>query len=447
MAAGFAGVLAAMALLSAVPARAQTSSPAEDETGTTLRQLGFKGTVVGKSFAHFAETPNDDRNFRNEGIVAVEWARRLAPWADAKIVVEGRIDDNHYADDLYFRVPEDNEHRSYLDLKEAVLGFQKPPVTVTIGKQFFAWGTADGYNPTDNLNPYDYLDPIDRQKLAVYSVAAQLTAGRASLILALAPLFTPSRVPLATSRWASPVPEGITAIIEPRDAPPTTLGNVQYGARLRGTVAGWDLSLTYFEGFQHTPVIKQTTATVAPGIAIPRFTPAFTRMRVAGVDFSTTFGKLEVHGEAAGKFVVRDGRDDRVEWIVGVNYAWDELGVRWLERIQLIAEYSREEILRSDSGSEIVAFDNRLGLPNTAFRNAAIGRLLFHFNDDTQFELGGTVNFERSVNSYLKAAVTHKITDALHATAGLDLMSGSRSTFWGRWRDNDRVYLVLKYFF
>jgi hypothetical protein len=446
MAGSLASILSAVALLSAVPARAQTSSPAEGEAGS-LRQLGLKGTAVLKSFGHFAETPNDDQNFRNEGILAIEWERRLAPWADAKVAVEGRIDDTDYADDFYFRVPEDNEHRSYLDLKEAVLGFQKHPVKLTIGKQFFAWGTADGYNPTDNLNPYDYLDPIDRQKLAVYSVATQLTARRASLTLVLVPLFTPSRVPLATTRWAPLVPEDLASVIAPRDVPPTTAANMQYGARLRGTVAGWDLSVSYFDGYEHTPVIKQTTAVVAPGIELPRFTPVFTRMRVAGVDVSTTFGKLEVHGEAAASFVVRDGRDDRLEWIAGVNYEWDELGLRWLERIHLIAEYAREEILSSDSGSEIVRSDNRLALPNTAYRNAAIGRLLFHFDDDTQFEVGGTVNFERSVNSYLKAALTHKITDALHAIVGLDLISGPRDTFWGRWRDNDRVYVSLKYFF
>jgi hypothetical protein len=402
---------------------------------------------MGKSFAHFDETENDDRNFRNEGILQLEWARRLAPWLDAKVVAEGRVDDDQYADDVYFNVPEDNEHRSYVNLKEAVLGVQQHPVKLTIGKQFFAWGTADGYNPTDNLNPYDYLDPIDREKLAVYSAAAQLTAGPASLTLVLVPLFTPSRVPLATTRWVPPLPESIAAITEPRDLPPETAGNMQYGARLRGTVAGWDLSVSYFEGFEPTPVIKQTTTVVAPGVETATLTPVFTRMRVAGADFSTTVGKLEVHGEAAAKFVVRDGRDDRLQWIAGINYTWDELGLSWLDRIQLIAEYAREEILASDSDSEILELDDQLALPNNAFRNAAIGRLLFHFNDDTQLEVGGTVSFEGSVNSYLKAALTHKITDALHIITGVDVISGPRDTFWGRWRDNDRAYVFLKYFF
>lgn len=441
-----AGALAALVMLNTVPARAQTPNPAEQGTWS-LRQLGFKGTAIGKSFAHFEETPNDDQNFRNEGILQIEWARRLAPWADARIVGEGRIDDARYADDFYFRVPEDNERRSYLDLKEAVLGIEEHPVRFTIGKQLFAWGTADGFNPTDNLNPYDYLDPVDREKLAVYSAAAHLTATRASLTLVLVPLFTPSRVPLATTRWSPLVPEDIAAAIEPRDLPATTAENMQYGARARGTVAGWDLSVSYFEGFEPTPVIKQTSVPVAPGVEIPRFTPVFTRMRVVGADVSTTFGKLEVHGEVAAKFVVRDGRDDRLQWIAGINYQWDDFELGWLDRIHLVVEYAREEILGSDSRSEIVPLDDRLALPNNAFRNAAIGRLLFRFNDDTQLEVAGTANFDGGVSGYVKVALTHKITEALHATVGLELLSGPRDTFWGRWRDNDRAYVLLKYFF
>jgi hypothetical protein len=253
-------------------------------------------------------------------------------------------------------------------------------------------------------------------------------------------------VPFTTSRWLA-VPEEVAALADPRELPPNTARNMQYAARLRGTVAGWDLSVSYFEGFEATPVIEETTAIVAPGVAVSRFTPVFTRMRVPGFDFSTTFGKLEVHGEAAAKFVVRDGRDDRFQGIAGINYAFDELELSWLDRIHVIAEYAREEVFASDSSSPVLDLDDRLALPNNGFRDAAIGRLLFHFNDDTQLEVGGTVNFEGSVNHYLNVELTHKATDALHVTTGFDFFNGPRDTFWGRWRDNDRFYMLVKYFF
>ncbi len=436
-----------VALAGAVPAiRAQSSGPTEPEP-LSLSRLGLKGMASVKSIAYFSETPNDRRSFYDEGLLQVEWARRLAPWVDMKAVVEGRADDNNFADGFHFEVPDRNRHRSYFDLKEAMLGLQGDPLRLTIGKQLFAWGTADGYNPTDNLNPYDYMDPIDREKLAVYSVAAQLTAQRVGLTLVVAPLFTPSRVPLTTSRWFPALPADTLAIAAPRGLPSTTAQNMQYAARLRATVAGWDLSLSYFEGFEHTPVIRQTIVALVPGVEVPLLTPVFTRMRVAGFDFSTTFGKLEVHGEAAAKFVVRDGRDDRLQGIVGVNYAWDELGLRWLDRIHLIVEYARQEIFASDTRSNVLPQNEVLTLPNNAFTDAVITRLLFRFSEATQLEVGGTVNLVGSANYYSKAALTHKLTDSLHVTVGLDILGGARDTVWGRWRDNDRVYCFLKYFF
>jgi hypothetical protein len=59
-----------------------------------------------------------------------------------------------------------------LDVKEAVLTFRPQAVEISLGKQIFAWGTADAFNPTDNLNPWDAMDPIDNEKMGVYSSAA-----------------------------------------------------------------------------------------------------------------------------------------------------------------------------------------------------------------------------------------------------------------------------------
>jgi hypothetical protein len=43
-----------------------------------------------KTFSFFKDTPTDNRNFHDEGILQVEWSRRLAPWSDVKLVLEAR---------------------------------------------------------------------------------------------------------------------------------------------------------------------------------------------------------------------------------------------------------------------------------------------------------------------------------------------------------------------
>jgi hypothetical protein len=443
----------------AAPARAESPAQADSEP-VSFSSLGIKGTATFKNFSHFRETSNDHRNFRDEVSLQLEWARRLAPWSSVKVVVEARGDDAGFTRGVTLQIPETNERRSILNLKEAVISFQRGPVETTLGKQIFTWGTADAFNPTDNINPYDYMDVIDNQKLGVYSAAARLTVGPANLAFVVVPVFTPSRSFLADNRWFPPVPEGFEKFLLDRELPSTDFENVQYAARVRTTFKGWDVSASYYEGFEHTLVIKREFVRrdiiipipIFVPIVVPVFTPVFTRIRVPGFDFSTTYRKFEFHGEGAFRFVERNGRDDRFQWIVGLNYTWDELELRWLEQILLILEYAREEILTSRPNSpflERVGFSGgEILFPKDAFRNALAGRILFKFNEETQFKLSGTINFfDRTPSYYLQLKLEHKVTDAFHIQAGLDFLGGKLDTFWGRWRDNDRFFCSLKYFF
>jgi hypothetical protein len=42
-----------------------------------------------KTFSFF-KASTDNRNFHNEGILLVEWSRRLAPWSDVKLMLGAR---------------------------------------------------------------------------------------------------------------------------------------------------------------------------------------------------------------------------------------------------------------------------------------------------------------------------------------------------------------------
>lgn len=409
--------------------------------------LGIRGRVVFKNFSHFEETPTDARRFRNEGILRVEWARQFTPWARIKLVGDARADDGDLTEGVRLRIADTARRRSILDLAEAVVQVRRGPVELALGKQVYAWGTGDAYNPTDNVNPYDYLDPIDHEKLGVYSAALQATRGPTSLALVLIPVFTPSRVPLPSSRWTSSSP-GVAGVVDDRQLPSTSFGNVQLATRVRTTFRGWDVALSYFHGFDDTPVIRQSSAELAPSVIVPRFTPVFTRLKAPGVDFSTTYRSFEFHGEFAAKLVESNGAADRLQGIVGLNYAWEELGLAWLERISAGLEYAREEALASVDPTILRgAAATRAALPNDAFRNAVVGRLELGFGESTQVKLSGTADLAGSLNHYFQARLDHKFTDSLQLETGLDLFTGRRDSFWGRWAANDRFFAFLKYLF
>jgi hypothetical protein len=222
---------------------------------------------------------------------------------------------------------------------------------------------------------------------------------------------------------------------------------MQYAARLKTTVAGWDLSASYFDGFEHTPVLRLSSVEVAPGIVLPQVTPVFTRIRAVGLDASTTFRKLEIHGESAFKFVERNGREDRLQTIAGLNYTLEGLRLTWLDRVLFVAEYAREVVLESRPDSHIVARGEAPGIGDLAFRNAVAGRVTFVLDEDTQLKLTGTADLTRSFNYYAQVSLSRKLGDAIQIDAGFDVLHGSRQTFWGAWRDNDRFFVRLAYFF
>jgi len=417
----------------------------------SLSAVGITGEVTFKNFSHFRETANDDQNFRDEGILEIGWRRRWEQWGSLSLVLQARGDDAGFAEGIRFQIPDTSEHRSILAVKEAVATLRRGSFELSLGKQMFAWGTADAFNPTDRINPYDYLDVLDSEKLGVYSAAARLGAGPASLTLVVVPFFTPSRLPLSDSRWAPVPPPGFIAVVDDRELPGRDIESMQYAARLRATVRGWDFSVSYYEGFEDIPAFRRSTASVAPGVVVPRFTPVYTRIRVGGADFSTTWRGFEFHGEGAFTFVQSNGRRDDFQGIAGFNRTWDGLGLRWLERVTFILEYAREVALGSVRDPTIVeaggAFQVGDLLADNAFRNTVVGRLKLDISDDTQVQLTGLLDLTRSPSYYTKLNVSHRLGAAWHVEAGLDLMGGARDTFWGRWRDNDRFFFLLRYLF
>jgi len=193
-----------------------------------------------------------------------------------------------------------------------------------------------------------------------------------------------------------------------------------------------------------------TMEELAPGVVLPRLTPVYTREKVPGADFSTTFGRFEVHGEAVARLVESNGRDDRFQGIAGLNYTLD-VGHRWLDQMLFVVEYARETVLRHHRHSDILDSDTvplvGARLANNAFRDAVVGRIQAKLSEDTVLKLSGIADLAGAPSHYLQFKATHRVTDALHVEAGLDFLTGKPDTFWGRWGDNDRFFVVLRYLF
>ena len=136
-------------------------------------------------------------------------------------------------------------------------------MTVDAGKQVIRWGKADLINPTDRFAPRDFLNVVDTEFLAVTGVRAVAQLGAETFEVVWVPRFTPSRVPLVDQRW-TPVPAQVASI------PIVDAGSVlppgsETGLRWSHIGAGFEYSVSFFDGFNHLPNIQPS---LAPTVAV-----------------------------------------------------------------------------------------------------------------------------------------------------------------------------------
>jgi hypothetical protein len=224
-------------------------------------------------------------------------------------------------------------------------------VDLRLGKQKFAWGRLDTFQPTDVLNPQWYNDPFltDEKdaKIAVpavqatYYVPALPEAWPSDLSLGLVwiPAAVSTRFPIPAERWFPPaidVAETITVapltlfpdnpiviendLVTVNRRPPEGLDEGAVGLRLGGFYGKADWALYFYDGeetdpaFDFSPVVYWPEAQQAPPGEPPTLpapgdpfvlaststlTPRFGRIRLFGADGAYEAAGFTIRGEAA----------------------------------------------------------------------------------------------------------------------------------------------------
>jgi hypothetical protein len=218
--------------------------------------------------------------------------------------------------------------------------------------------------------------------------------------------------------------------------PGKRLDKIQVGIRGKTTLSGWDLSLSYFDGYNDLPVIR---------IIGTNARPRFNRLRVIGMDFSTTAGKVEYHGEFAWRTTDGGRATDILPFVIGGMYIWDQDWVKdlGLEQIQLNLEYAGEFTLHHRDNRQY----REAGVFNRPFQNTILSRLAFKFDENNELHISTSANFHHHNNSFMQPKFIHKFSDFLKVEGGWELFWGAQKSFWGKWKRNDRTFVFITYLF
>jgi hypothetical protein len=311
--------------------------------------------------------------------------------------------------------------RAPLRFRDLSLGFRAGETTIVVGRQRLTWKRTSFVNATDNLTPRDWTDPLDEARLSPLSLGATWEHGPWSVEGAVVPRFAPSRLPQLNGRWFE-ASAGTVSLSWGEAAFPPVSWNTLQGA-VRGGFRGsrGEARVSYFRGFDDAPRIT-------PQLTV--LDRSFAKLEVAGVDGELLLGAFVVRGEA-GYFHFPEGEDDGYA-LFQVEGEWSRSGWR------VIVGYG--DAVGGDPSAAAPASLDQAFLP-AVFLDVEKGDVTAW-----QVALDATIG-TKELDTLVRVSGSYPFSSHLRAGGELDLIGGGTATFWGRWRDNDRLRAFLKFDF
>ncbi len=357
-------------------------------------------------------------------------------------------------------------------LREAYVHLEKGSWALRLGRQYVTWGKLDDFTLLDIINPQYFREFIllDKQERKNPILMAKLDYYHGDYYFEgiFIPWFEPNEIDFFDSKWA------LFGYIRKRTLKSTTdplvkqamdnmriktysLDASERAIRLGGRAKGVDYSFYYMSLHDRTPALEESTpmgrtlmaylynptaetlanlALANPTSEDVRLLAKYARLNVVGADFETVIGEFGLRGEA-GLF---------------------------LKPLYLKEDFS---LTRKTTISSGIGIDHTTA--NDLYLNLQfIGRFILNGNDlypanQYTHQLVGIIskNFlrERVVpsfycgynfsdqDSFYNPEITYKPNGSLSFSIGAFIFEGDATTVFGRFDDNDLVYLTCEYKF
>jgi hypothetical protein len=270
-----------------------------------LTQRGF---VEGTAWLFPQTAPNDATRVVGDFMARDQVFVKPAPWIQFAGGVDLRANSHGQVDDRWrLDIDDRGVKRPRVSLRRLTATLTHGPLTIDAGKQFIRWGKTDIINPTDRFAPRDFINVVDTEFLAVTGVRAVATHRAETFEAVWVPRLTPSRIPLLNQRWTA-VPE-TAASVSLVDAGSVQPDGPSTGLRWGHTGAGFEYSLSFFNGFNHLPNVGQVGQVGLVGQGGQggqvgqtepiRLTRSYPAIRTYGADAAIPTRWFTIKGEAA----------------------------------------------------------------------------------------------------------------------------------------------------
>jgi hypothetical protein len=389
----------------------------------TISQRGFIET---RAVVFPQDTSNDAAHLVVDAIGRVEGFLKPAPWVQFAAGLDARANSHDQVERSWrLDIRDRSRLRPALSLRRLSATLTHGPVTVDVGKQFIRWGKADIVTPTDHFAPRDFLNVVDSEFLAVSGTRAAVQWRSQTVEAVWIPYFTPSRTPLLDQRWTAvpPTAEPLT-IRDVSGAPPK---GSQSGIRWGRIGEGYEVSLSYFHGFNHLPNIESRSGSAPFTVDIRKEYPD---LQSYGFDAAVPTRWLTIKGEVAYSTSSTPTTDEYVLYVIQLERQTGE----WL----IVGGYAGEIVTERRAQFTFA--------PDRGLTRSLVARASYTIDANRSAAIETAVR-QNGHGAYVKGEYSQARGQHWRMTIAGAGIRGRSDDFLGQYRRNSNVTLSVRYSF
>ena len=385
-----------------------------------------RGFVDGRGVWFPQVAPNDTTRAVGDLWVREDVFVKPATWVQFAAGVDLRANSHGQVEDEWRLDFSDRSiQRPRAAIRRLTATFTAPRFTLDVGKQFIRWGRADILNPTDRFAPRDFMNVVDTEFVPVLGARANVRLGNETFEAVWVPRLTPSRLPLFDQRWTvlPPGAQGVTV----EDGGSIIQEGSEQGVRWNHTGEKLEMSLSYFNGFNHLPNIEVNQHPLANAIELTRLFPD---LRTYGGDLAVPMRWLTLKGEAA-YFTSPSGTSE--EYVLYVIEVERQVG-EWT----LDGGYTGEVVTVSN--------DTLPFAPDRGVAKSIIGRVAYTVDPRRTVAVEGAAH-QNGKGFYIKGEFSEAFGQHWRLTVSGVGLAGDPDDFLGQYSANSYVSTALRFSF
>jgi hypothetical protein len=211
---------------------------------------------------------------------------------------------------------------------------------------------------------------------------------------------------------------------------------MQYATKVSGSLRGWDLSASYFDGWEDVPHQSRALTISDAGMGTVRITPEHLKKQAVGGDVATVVRSFTVRGEAA--YIRPDPLNgpNHFQYVLGVDRTFGDMMAAGgtFVLVQWIHTVLPEEFVASP-----VDF-------NYVFEKSTTVRVQRNLSALAQVAVEGLYEWARR-GYYLQPAASYRFGANVRVEGFFDLLGGRATEFFGLFEQNRRVQFRVRYSF